>query len=109
MGIMPTPKEDAIINPALKDNSPRDDDMERAKLTVLQCLKELADIQDFLKNREGDDLNLASQVLLTKLSRDETCCKDQDISHLHATLNGIPVVLKLKQVKFIIVCVHNYN
>lgn len=116
--LVPISKETTDIERVLQENSkqpnieepkaPKVTDLEAAKLAVLECLRELAEIQDFFENKTDQEVNLASQVLLTKLSRDETSCKNREIQHLHATLNGIPVVLKLKQVEFIITCVHYY-
>lgn len=75
-------------------------DVEDAKTCFLECLNELAHLQEFLKGKHyGAELDLANQVVLTKLSPDESCCKERGTQHLHAKLNGIPVVLKLNQVK----------
>lgn len=72
-------------------------DVETAKQNLLECLTELAEIREYFTQNADEKVDITSQIVVTKLSSDEACCKRQNIPHLHALLNGVPVVLKLNK------------
>lgn len=80
------------------DKSKKVTDISGARRCILECLVELAEVRKYLKNVDnGEEVDMINQIRLTGYPKKE-CCSRQDIPHLHAKLNGIPIVVKLNQV-----------
>lgn len=90
----PASKQSCFVEPKKK---PKVRDVETAKQNLLECLTELAEIRQFFTENVDEKVDITSQIILTKSSTDESCCERKNIPHLHALLNGVPVVLKLNK------------
>lgn len=76
----------------------RINDMTDAKRCILECLEELSEVRKFLKAANNAELDLQSKIQLEGSPENKDCCTIDGDTHLHAKLNGIPVILKLNQV-----------
>lgn len=68
-----------------------------AKKKILDCLGELSNIHTFLNSEERVEIDLENQLQLVGDIKNRDCC-NRNFPHLHATLNGIPIILQLNKV-----------
>lgn len=74
--------------------------IDEAKQKIMDCLNELSNIRTFLKTTASTELDMENQLeIVGSVAKGRDCC-DRNFPHIHATLNGIPVVLQLNKVKF---------
>lgn len=66
----------------------------------MECLQELSSIRTFVNSAcpELPEIDMQNQLeIVGGLTKSRECCK-RNFPHIHATLNGIPVVLQLNKV-----------
>lgn len=74
--------------------------IDEAKQKIMECLNELSNIRVFLNTTSPTELDMENQLqLIGSLANKRDCC-DKTFPHIHATLNGIPIVLQLNEVTF---------
>lgn len=73
--------------------------LDEAKKCILDCLAELSEVRKFLKRTQQKELDMENQIVVTGDMKSRECCERENKSHVHATLNGIPIVLQLNEVK----------
>lgn len=70
--------------------------LQQAKQTILDCLAELSEVRKFLREVCKLEASLESSIEIQEEPCGKECCR-QDTNHIHAKLNGIPVVLKMNK------------
>lgn len=69
--------------------------VEEAKAQATKCLQTLANVQQYFeRNQRDNELDLTNKFHLVDLPEKDTCGKKAE-PHIHAFLNGIPVILTL--------------
>lgn len=60
----------------------------------MKCLQTLADVQQYFERNQKDEIDLTNKFALVDQPERDTCGKKAE-PHIHALLNGIPVILTL--------------
>lgn len=72
--------------------------VEEAQAQAKKCLETLANVQQYIEKCKGGEIDLTNKLILTDTLEKNNCGK-QSIPHMHALLNGVPVILMSMQVK----------
>lgn len=74
-------------------------DINEAKQCIIDCLQHLSQVRQFLKDVNGLELDMQNNIELEGSPANKECCRiDGTNTHIHAKLNGVPVILKLNKV-----------
>ncbi|KAF5289195.1 hypothetical protein FQR65_LT00081 [Abscondita terminalis] len=82
-------------------------DASGARRCILECLYELTEVRRHLKISNSKEEVEENSNNVSTMSR-VNCCDNQESPHLHAKLNGVPIVLTLNKMIFQC-CIFKYN